>query len=72
MRKVPCTDCGRKREAERPVVRLVDGTILFVCRQCWKALYWYVQDNGEDPPIVHWFLWVPMLESDREVLRRLR
>lgn len=66
MRKVQCCECERKREPHRPIARLLDGTVTFVCRQCWQALYWYEGADGT----AHCYLWVPMLESDRELLRR--
>lgn len=67
-KKVRCVECDRKREPERPVARLIDGSITFVCRQCWRAMYWYDGSNGE----IHWYLWTPMLESDRDILMEFR
>ena len=64
MKKVRCCECERMREPHRPVTKLVDGTILFICHACWKDRYSY--DRGS------WYLWVPMLDTDRDVLRRLR
>jgi hypothetical protein len=39
-KKVECCECGKPRERMRPVTRLADGWICYVCPQCWK-LYDY-------------------------------
>ena len=33
-----CSECLKKRERCRPVVKRVDGTIDYTCPQCWKRL----------------------------------
>jgi len=52
MKRVLCSDCGRTKEPCRPVVRLVSGTILFVCHACWKRYdydrYMYAELSAAD------------------------
>lgn len=57
MRRRPqCRDCDQKRDAYRPVFRRCDGTVEYVCRQCWRALDYDV--------FMH-----PLTEEDRAALR---
>lgn len=40
MRFHRCVECERKREECRETVRHLDGTIDWVCRQCWRDLHY--------------------------------
>ncbi len=75
MRYVLCTDCGRKREPYRPIVRLVDGTVLFTCRQCWRDCGYMggltitpAGDTVRTPS----YLYEELSDDDRAALRRYR
>ena len=59
LKRVICYECGNKREPKRPVVRHADGTIDFVCPQCWKKF-----DYAE-------FMWPEMSADDKAEMRKL-
>jgi len=46
-----CDDCQRKRDLFRPVRQNVDGTVAWVCRQCWRDKDYdlYMQRTDEFP-----------------------
>lgn len=72
--KVDCCECGRDREPYRPIARLVDGTVTFICRQCWKALEYAgrVTDPGNGPLACTPYMFQELSADDLTAMRKFR